>query len=299
MSVHKRAYRPYEGPLTSERWRFLVLPRYGLLELFESRLLTAFFVLCFVPLLVQAGAIYVAYSPAVRALLEMSSTPDFVRRPDFFLATLSFQGALAFLLTAWVAPVLVSPDLVNGALPLYLSRPFSRAEYVLGKAAVLLALLSAITWVPGLILFSLEAGLAESGWGLKNIRIAGALFTGASVWIIVLTLLGLALSAWIRWRIVASAALVGVFFMGAAFGEMWHEVLRGPWGRIVNLSYLVALVLRDLFGVFSSRTTAQEVLNDGPGRDLPTWAAWAGLALTVALCLWLLDRRLRAREVVS
>ena len=45
MAVHKRAYRPYEGPLTSERWRFLVLPRYGLLELFESRLLTVFCVL--------------------------------------------------------------------------------------------------------------------------------------------------------------------------------------------------------------------------------------------------------------
>ena len=35
MAVHKRAYRPYGGELTAERWRFLVLPRYGLLELFE------------------------------------------------------------------------------------------------------------------------------------------------------------------------------------------------------------------------------------------------------------------------
>ena len=40
----------------------------------------------------------------------MSSAPDFVRKPDFFFATLTLQGALAFLLTAWVAPVLVSPD---------------------------------------------------------------------------------------------------------------------------------------------------------------------------------------------
>jgi ABC-2 type transport system permease protein len=298
MAVYKRAYRPYEGPLTAERWRFLVLPRYGLLELFESRLLTAFIVLCGVPFLVEASAIYIAYSPAARALLEFSSAPDFVRKPEFFITTLAFQGVLAFLLTAWVAPVLVSPDLVNGALPLYLSRPFTRAEYVVGKATVLLALLSAITWMPGLLLFALEAGLAD-GWGVPNLRIAFGIFAGSWVWILELTLLGLALSAWIRWRIVASGALVGLFFMGAAFGEMWVEVLRRPWGRMANLSYLIGLVWRSLFGVFSGGTVSQEMFNAGPGRDLPTWAAWAGLAATAALSVWLLDRRLRAREVVS
>jgi len=297
VAVHKRAYRPYEGPLTSERGRFLVLPRYGLLELFESRLLTAFFVLCFVPVLIGASAIYIANSPAARALLEMSSAPDFVRKPDFFFAILTLQGGLAFLLTAWVAPVLVSPDLVNGALPLYLSRPFTRVEYVLGKATVLLALLSAITWVPGLVLFALEAGLAE-GWGLANLRIAAAVFAGSWVWILVLTLLGLAISAWVRWRVVASGALAGVFFMGAAFGEMWREVLNGPWGRLANLYYLVGLVWRSLFGLFTSRSMAQEMFNER-GRDLPTWAAWAGLAAAALVSVWLLERRLRAREVVS
>jgi ABC-2 type transport system permease protein len=193
--------------------------------------------------------------------------------------------------------VLVSPDLVNGALPLYLSRPFTRVEYVLGKATVLLTLLSAITWVPVLVLFALEAGLAE-GWGAANVRIAAAVFMGSWVWILVLTLLGLAISAWIRWRVVASAALAGVFFMGAAFGEMWREVLHAPWGRLANLYYLMGLVWRSLFGLFTSRSMAQEMFNES-GRDLPTWAAWAGLAAAAALSVWLLERRLRAREVVS
>jgi hypothetical protein len=66
-----------------------------------------------------------------------------------------------------------------------------------------------------------------------------------------------------------------------------------------NLYYLVGLVWRSLFGMFSPRSMAQEMLNDGHGRDLPTWAAWAGLAAAVALSVWLLERRLRAREVVS
>ena len=299
MAVHRRAYRPYEGPLTTERWRFLVLPRYGLLELFESRALTAFYVLCFVPFLVEASAIYIAHSTAARALFEVrvEASQQFTHA-EFFFGALTFQGALAFLLTAWVAPVLVSPDLVNGALPLYLSRPFTRPEYVLGKASSLVALLSLITWVQGLTLFALQAGLQE-GWGGEHLRIAGAIFAGAWVWILILTLIGLALSAWIRWRVVASGALAGVFFMGSAFGEMWKEILGTSWGRVTNLSYLVGLVWRDLFGVFTNRQMSREMFNDGPGRDLPTWAAWAGLMAAALVCVWILDRRLRAREVVS
>jgi len=273
LAVYKRAYRPYEGPLTPERWRFLVLPRYAFQEVFESRMLMAFVILCLV--------------------LGISGIPDRMR-PEFFLVTLMWQGILAFLLTAWVAPVLVSPDLVNGALPLYLSRPFSRAEYVLGKAAVLVVLLSVITWIPGLALFGLQAGLAESGWLWSNLRVGWATILGAWIWISILTLLGLALSACIRWRLVASAALFGLFFMGSAFGEVWRNVLMNPWGRLASPSYLIGIVWADLFGI-----SLQGFLHDRRAGDLPTWAAWAGLLGTCALCLWLLNRRLQAREVVS
>jgi hypothetical protein len=168
----------------------------------------------------------------------------------------------------------------------------------MGKATVLAGLLSAITWVPVLTLFALEAGLADSSWVRANLRIAGATLVGAWVWIAVLTLLGLALSAWIRWRLVASAALFGVFFAGSAFGEMWREILGNSWGRIVNPSYLIGLVWRDLFGVFEGQTMAREMLDDRRGADLPLWAAWMGLFLIGAASVWILERRLRAREVV-
>jgi ABC-2 type transport system permease protein len=298
VAVYRRGYRPYEGPLTSERWRFLVLPRFAFQQVFESKAVLAFLVLCFVPFLVEAAALYIVNSPAALALLQFRGTPPDIATPSFFLRSLVAQGALAFFLTAWVAPVLISPDLVNGALPLYLSRPFTRAEYVLGKAAVLMALLSLITWVPGLILFSLQSGLAGWDWFASHLRVPWAIFAGAWIWIAVLTLLGLALSAWIRWRIVASGGLLGIFFMGAAFGEIWREVLSNPWGRITHLSYLIGLVWIDLFGVASRRPLAREMLDDRRMRDLPLWAAWVGLLAVCAVSLWLLNRRLRAREVV-
>jgi ABC-2 type transport system permease protein len=300
VAVYKRSYRPYEGELTSERWRFLVLPRYAYQEVLESKLLTAFLVLCFVPFLVEAALVYLANSAAAQALLQIR-TAEAARiiSNDFFLAILTIQGVLAFFMTAWVAPALVSPDLVNGALPLYLSRPFTRAEYVLGKAAVLLGLLSLITWVPCLAIFGVQAGMAGGGWLAANLRLGWAIVAGAWIWIAVLTLLGLALSAWIRWRLVATAGLLGIFFMGSAFGEVWREVLHNAWGRLTNLSYLIALIWRDLFGIVSRRTLAREMLDDRRAADLPLAAAWLMLLAVCAACLWLLNRRLRAREVVS
>jgi hypothetical protein len=215
--------------------------------------------------------------------------------PDMFLRFLSIQGTLAFLLAAWVSPVLISPDLVNGALPLYLSRPFSRAEYLLGKSAILLALLSLVTWVPVLTVFGLQASLAGTEWLGTHARLSWAILAGGLVWIAFLTLLGLALSAWIRWRLVASGALAGVFFMGAAFGELWRGVLHNAWGRLLNPAYLIEIVWRDLFQIALQRRG----MIPGRAEDLSALTAWLGLLALCALCLWVLDRRLRAREVVA
>jgi ABC-2 type transport system permease protein len=295
LAVYRRSYRPYQGPLTSERWRFLVVSRYALQELVESRVLMTFVVMCLFPFLAEAVGIYVANFAPARALLRFSGGPD-TRRTEFFAGALALQGMLAVILAAWVAPVLVSPDLVNGALPLYLSRPFSRAEYLMGKAVALFALLSVVTWVPVLVLFALQAGLAESGWLFAHLRVVWATLLGSWIWIAVLALLGLSVSAWIRWRLVASTTLFGVFFMGSAFGEVWREVLRDSWGRLANLPYLIGVVGLDLFGIETTPEVAREAR---AFHELPTWAAWAGLLATCGFCLWLLAKRLRAREVVS
>jgi hypothetical protein len=288
MAVYKRSYKPYDGALTPEWSRFTVVSRFALRELFESRLLTIFVVLCFVPFLGEVAGIYLANSAAARAVLGVRDNAGWIR-PQVFLQMLGFQGGLAFLLASWTAPMLVSPDLVNGALPLFLSRPLSRTEYVLGKAGALLLLLSLVTWVPLLTVFALQAGLAESGWLAANARIGWATFAGASIWIVVLTLLGLAVSAWIKWRLLASGALFGVLFMGAAFGEVGHGVLRNSWVRLVNLSYLINTVWANLFGI---------PWRGARGDDLPVWAAWLGLIAACAIFVALLDRRLQAREVV-
>ena len=291
MSVHKRIYRPYAGRFTGEKYRFLVITRFALRSLFDSRPLLAFFVACNIPFIFFLLAIYINSSTAARALLDMKNANLTVDN-FFFLRYLIFQGTLSFLLTSWVGPGLVSVDLSNDALPLYLSRPLTRVEYLLGKFSVILLLISAITWVPGMILLALQASLAPAAWVQKYYWLFGSMFVSSMLWIGVIGLLSLTLSAWVRWRIVATAAMLGVFFVLAGFGQALNEVLRTRWGNLLNLGFVINRVWFDLFRM--------EPLNGlrNPIFDIPAGQAWISLIALGALCLFMLDRKLRAREVV-
>src|SRR5580692_11064299 len=230
MAIYRRNYKPFAGALTPKWSRCLVLFRYSRRNLFRSKFLTALFVVCFFYPLVCLLLIYLAHSAS---FLEEMRIPNGMLSIDnrFFFNFMIVQGVFAFLLTAFAGPGLISPDLANGALPLYFCRPFSRTEYVLGKASVLGILLSQITWVPGLILFAMQASLAGASWTWNHLWIAGALVLASLLWIAFLSLLAMALSAWVKWRIVAGAMLLGVMFFGAGFAEAVNAVMRTQSGH--------------------------------------------------------------------
>lgn len=286
MPVYDRRYRAYDGPRTPERRRFLVLPRYALAEVFASRLTTIAFVLACLPALGFMVVIYLANNLDALALLGARAGANFVAIDGafffYFLVTQLFCG---FLLTALVGPALIAPDLAHDALPLYLSRPLTRGEYVLGKFLVLALLLSAVTWVPGELLFLLQAALAEPGWTGAHLQLAWSLFAGAWLWILVVALLALAVSAWVRFRPVATAAIIGFFLVGAGLGNAINTILDTKWGTLLILDDLVERLWAALF----DREPAEHALSVS--------ASLVGIAVFCLLSLALLHKKVRAREV--
>jgi ABC-2 type transport system permease protein len=284
MAVYRRNYRPYSGRLTPEWSRFLVLFRYSRRNLFRSKFLTGFFVVCFFYPLVCFLLIYLAHNATF--LEEMGVAKGVLSiNNKFFFNFMVVQGVFAFLLTAFVGPGLISPDLANGALPLYFCRPFSRAEYVLGKSSVLAILLSQITWVPGVVLFSVQASLAGAGWTWAHLWIVGSLLVSSLIWIAILSLLSMALSAWVKWRIVAGALLLGVMFFGAGFAQAINAVLQTQSGHFFNIARLMSIVWGALFQADSDRV-------------IPVSEACVALLGYCTLCLGLLMRKVHAYEVV-
>jgi ABC-2 type transport system permease protein len=193
MAVYKRTYKGYSGSLTAAWSRFLILPRYSYSRLFQSKFLMLFNLASMIFPIGCAGFIYLSHNLSFLKAFNVQAGNFLEINGTFFLYYCNFQAAMAYLMTAFVGPSLVSPDLVNNALPLYFCRPFSRTEYVLGKMSVLMFLLSTITWIPGLILFAIQSSLAGWEWTREHLWIAGAIFLGMLVWSTVLSLIAMAI----------------------------------------------------------------------------------------------------------
>jgi ABC-2 type transport system permease protein len=286
MAVYKRNYRAYTGRLTPEWSRFYILTRYALRNLFRSKFLTAAFVLCFFAPLVCVVGIYLNHNASVLSLLHARANQIINVDGKFFLGFLGMQCGLAFFLTAFIGPSTIAPDLSNGALPLYFCRSFTRVEYVLGKLCALFYLLSLITWVPGLILFLVEANLSGVTWMWENRSLAIGVFLGSVIWILMISLIAMALSAWVKWRIAAGALVLGVMFFLSGFGAAVNAVMRpSNIGHYINPGSLITRVCADLFGIESP-------------IEISAWSAWVGLLVMCGICVLLLSKKVRAFEVV-
>ena len=292
MAVFDRQYQPWEGVRTTRAERLLILPRYAYRGLFASRLFTGLFSAAFLPPIL--GAVYVWLRSNLPMLARIGLTPDKLPVPDgrFFLVGLYVQLCFAAVITLVQGPALVSPDLVNGSLPLYLSRPVSRTQYVLGKFLVLGLLLSAATWVPLTLLFLLQGALETEPWMAANARILFGTVAASLLAISVLSLFSLALSAWVKSKAFARAVMAGMIFIPTGLGLELNRMLHTDWGHALNLLAVFETIGAELLGVPSR--------NGGPTGtpDLPLAGALLSIAVVTSGSLLLLNRRLRAFEVV-
>jgi ABC-2 type transport system permease protein len=306
MAVYEQTYKRYAGALTPEWSRFLIIPRHALRGTFNSKLFILFFVICFLPLLVEAILIYLRYNVGALGALTINVRELVPVDAFFFEVWVNVQHSFAFLLALLIGPPMVSRDLRNNALPLYLCRPFSRTEYVIGKMSVLLLLLSLITWIPQLLLFFLQSYLEGFAWFRQNLWIASSIVIAGLLWILLLALLTQTISALVKWRVIASGALVALFLIPSAFGLFINEVFRTQWGNVISLIASVKNVTSGLFGAFD-RVAETRLMRDVEGQVIgemvilepPLWVFWTVLFVLCAVCLALLSWRVKAYEVVK
>jgi ABC-type transport system involved in multi-copper enzyme maturation permease subunit len=288
MAVYKRSYKSYDGPVTLVRDRWLAVTRYSLSMAFSSRISIVLFVLCLVPPVIGTLVIYLMNNELVLATMQLGKAPFGIDN-KFFVFFLEIQSWLALFLTAWIGPATIAPDLSNQALPLFLSRPLSRTKYVLGKVLVLAGVLSIVTWLPLLLMFTVQSQLSKTAWFTSNWYMLPGIFLGCWLWIAVLSLVSLAVSSWVRWRIVATGATIAILLVPAGFGQVVNVVMRTRWGTLVNVPYLMTLIWTHLL----------RVPLPFPERELPLSMAWVAMLGAAAISLLVLHRRIVARQVVS
>lgn len=289
MSVYKHEYRAYSGRLSPPWARIGVLVRYAYAEAWGSRITIALFTIALLPAVVYLVGIYLANNPLARMVILNGNHSLYSVNETFFLKMLSSQCWLALVLTAWVAPRLVSFDISDNALPILLSRPISRFGYVTGKFIALFIFLSLVTWVPCLVLFAYQGYSSPVPWIGDHLRIGTGLLAGSLLWIGVVALLGLAIASWVKWRVVATGAIFAAVFVPAGIGGITSAILRTKWGLLLNMPVVMTQTWQRLLG-------APQVMRED--LVLPGGAIAAVLAMMCLISIAMLNARIRAREVV-
>ena len=98
MSVYKRGYRRYSGPLTGRWARFLVLPRYAWRRLYQQRLVLLLTILAFMWPLLCAGFIYLTNYVELLQGLDPEFRQFIQVNGQFFSIFMYVQGSFAVFL---------------------------------------------------------------------------------------------------------------------------------------------------------------------------------------------------------
>jgi ABC-2 type transport system permease protein len=291
MAVFKRGYQRYAGPRTSNLTRFLAVPRFVWPKLLAERFVIILLVNSLFWPMLCAGFIYVSNHAELLPSLG-SGGDDGIRKMltidgKFFAIFMNVQSTFAIILAAIAGPGLIAPDLANNALPLYFARPLSRWSYIGARMMVLFGLLSLVTLLPGLIVFGMQASLASSAWLAANWSLGQGMVLGFLLYIFMVSLIALTCSAYVKWRVVAGALVLGFFFVLAGAAQIINQVFRVEWGSLLNPGYAIYTVWCSLLGV--------ENAEDAPGA----WECFTVLLVMLGALLAVLLRKLRPVEVVS
>jgi ABC-2 type transport system permease protein len=263
----------------------MVLPRYGWHRLYQQRLVVLLTMVAFIWPLLCAGFIYLANHVELLPGLDRDFLSFIQINGQFFAVFMYVQSGFAVFIAALTGPSLLAPDLTDNALPLYFSRPLTRWSYALARLTVIVGMLSVVTWVPGLLLFGLQIGLAGGWWFLANWTLGAGMVVGFLLWLLFLSLVAMASSAYVKWRVVAAAVSLAFFFILAGVAAMIDAIFRVTWGHVLDPAWSVNRIWCSLLGVDPP---------NGPGAGASLFA----LAAFAVLLVLVIERKLRPVEVV-
>lgn len=201
MPLHDVGYRPWSGRLRPAGGAAAVIAATGILLAWKSRWLRRTVLFAWSPALVFAISFF-AFEQAVEegrvARLQIAppsggaidgvgmlgavladtlgggrhggptGSVEEIRRLVWSRLLLAFmrapQAVLLAVVIGLVAPPLISGDLRAKAWLVYFTRPLSRSEYILGKAAILGVIVALVTMVPALVLWIMGVLVSPSVW---------------------------------------------------------------------------------------------------------------------------------------
>ena len=286
MPIHTQNYRHWEGTLKPQsRTRWWIIAKAELKLLAQRKIVRL--IVAVPPLIyifVHAILIYIINQvPGIDFGFKIDS--EFFQ--NFIFRTGPMPSTFLFALVAiFAGSGLIATDLKNNALSLYLSKPISWMDYLVGKFAVIGILLSCFTLIPGLLLFLEQSLLSDISFLKENYWVPFSIIAYSVIIILSTSLLMLLFSS-----LTTNSRYAIIGFSAVWFGSpVIYEVIKAI-ARTSKVALVSIWANYDLLG-----TT---IFGSSPDYSVHwVWALLIQIAL-IALCLFVLHRRIRAVEVVK
>lgn len=280
MPIHDQGYRRYGGRREAHGRTWWVITRAGIIERLRERKFLGLLLVAWLPFLVRTVQLYIA--------ANYQQTAQFLGpTPGLFREFLQQQDIFVFFITMYVGAGLIANDRRANALQIYLSKPLTRVDYVVGKLATLLIFLIAVTWVPGILLLLMQMMFAGNLTFLKaNLFLFPAITAYAAVAVTMAAFSMLALSSLSKSRRFVAVMYAGLIFFTAAM----YQALRG----ITSSRAWAVISPGDVLNVF-----ADVIFRNQNTPPIPFPVALLVVALLLGGSVLVLERRVRGVEVVT
>jgi len=275
--IHDQGYRRYAGERVVRARRWSVIARAGIIERLRERRFLALMLVAWLLFVVRAVQIYIG-TTIVRASF-------FAPSEETFHSFLNQQRPFVFFITIYAGAGLIASDRQANALQLYLSKPITRHDYIAGKVATLAVFLIAVTWVPAMMLLALQVLFSGSvEFVSSHPRLVPAITISSLLQVALASMTMLALSSLSRSRRFSAMlyALVTIF-AGAVERVLQTATGAAGWVLLSPQNTLVAIT-DALFGI---------------EPEIPVTIALVAIVALMGVCVAVLERRVRAVDVVA
>jgi hypothetical protein len=291
MPIFEQTYRKWDGTLRTNGIRWFPITKMGIKQTFKKKRFLLFFIGCQVPFLVFAIRLIIgALVPE-----NVENTAEFLQvTPSFFAHFLWIQSTFIFIMTIWSGANLINGDYQSNALQLYLSKPLTQLDYILGKLSIVAFFNLAITMVPAILLFILRVLIKyDKSWFIQNLWVIPAIL-GISLAISVIhSLFILCLSAiTTNSRFSAITYFIILIFTDGIADLLFH--LRRV-GALLNIS--ISNNIYSLFGIFFGKY-AKKIPDYSENMADPYFSA-AILVFLCICCYFVIKKRVGRIEVIQ
>jgi ABC-2 type transport system permease protein len=282
MPIHDQGYRRYGGQKARTGTGWTVIARAGIRTLITKRAFLGLLLVSWFPFFVRAVQFYAASN-----LTSIPQASLLAPSAETFRQFLEQQQTFVFFVTVYVGAGLIANDRRANALQIYLSKPLTRAEYVFGKLAILMAFLALVTWLPAIVLLIVQITFAGNfTFFMNNVFLFPAITLFAFIEIALASSTMLALSSLSKSsRYVAILYAAVIFFTQAVYGVIYAVT------RSTALSWL---------SFSANLAQIGDVIFRQPLKYETPWpVSLLMILVVVGLSGVILERRVRGVEVVA